>query len=148
MSLWVLDGVVQPAPRRPDVLDEEDEEAVARGLKREYVIKPVKPGNGLELCAGGPMVQGVDAWVVLVSGCFVSTDDGEGGLSVVVCQEKIVGGGDTPPGAADGTAADERFRRKTDEDLPDDNLFWEAGEETSCHGSLGHSRRLAGGLFW
>jgi hypothetical protein len=106
-------------------LDEEDEKAVAGGLWRESLVKL---GNGLELGVGGPMVQGVGVLVATAAGCSVSADDGEGGLSVVVRQEKIAGGGDTQPGAADGAAANEKFRGKKDEDLPDDDLLREVDE--------------------
>ena len=120
----------------------EDEEAVAGGFQTEKLVI-VKPGDGLELGVGGPVVEGEDVSVPL-AGLFVSADDGEGGLSAVVRQEEVAGGGGAAPRAADGAAAQEKFGGQADEDLPDDDLIGETGEERRrswCYG-VRHGRRL------
>jgi hypothetical protein len=105
----------------------EDEEAIAGGLQIEG---GVKPGDWLELAAGGPVVEGEEIFIagasVLGSGDEFTRDDGEGGLVGVVSQEEAAGGDGAAPSAADGAAAEERLRGEADEDLPDGDLLREA----------------------
>jgi hypothetical protein len=104
------------------ILDE-DYKSVAGGPP---IVTVVKTDDGLELVVGGLVIEGEELFVVS-SGVFVSEfgedDDGEGWLAIVVGMEEIEGGGGAAPGTANGAAAEEGFRGKTDEDLPDDNLL-------------------------
>jgi hypothetical protein len=105
---------------------DEDEESVARG---QQIVTVVKTDDGLELVVGGSVIEGEELFVVS-SGVseFGEDDDGEGWLAIVVGMEEIEGGGGAAPGTANGAAAEEGFRGKTDEDLPDDNLLREVDE--------------------
>lgn len=62
----------------------------------------------------------------------------------MVRKEKIAGGGGTVPGAADGAATEEGSGGQADEDIPYDDLLWEATEERrrSCRCGPSHGRVL------
>jgi hypothetical protein len=96
----------------------EDEEAIAGGLQIEG---GVKPGDWLELAAGGSVIEGEEVFID-----EFTRDDGEGGLVGVVSQEEAAGGDGAAPRAADGAAAEERLWGEADEDLPDGDLLREA----------------------
>jgi hypothetical protein len=100
---------------------DKDEESVARG---QQIVTVVKTDDGLELVVGGSVIEGEEVFAVS-SGVseFGEDDDGEGWLTIVVGMEEIEGGGGAAPGTANSAAAEEGFRGKTDEDLPDDNLL-------------------------
>jgi hypothetical protein len=110
----------------------EDEEAAAGSLQMQEVVKS---GDGMELViysSGGHVVEGED---ITAAG-----DDGEGELAVVVCHEEAAGGGGVAPGLANGAAAEDGFWWKADENLPDDDLIWQAEEERRYSGAR-HGRR-------
>jgi hypothetical protein len=120
----------------------EEEETIAGSRQIEGLVKP---GDGVEL--GGPVVEGED-----VMGC-IAVENREDGLVGVMGEEEAAGGGGAAPRAADGAGAEEGFGVEADEDLPEDDLIWEAVEERRrccCRGLLRHGRRLRLGvvLVW
>ena len=78
----------------------------------------------------GPVVEGEDVKAVDAKDKLVSDQNGEGGLEGVVRQEEAASGGDVAPGATDGAVAEEGFGVEADEDLPNDDLVWEADDVT------------------
>jgi hypothetical protein len=124
---WVADGEAGSGADGAQLV--EKEQAVAGGLRVEDVVELC---DGVEPVAvgGGPRVEGEDIVALdTADPRVVAGENGKAGLVVVVGEEEIAGGGDAAPGAADGAAAEEGFSGEADEDLPDDDLVREAGEE-------------------
>ncbi|BAS88033.1 Os04g0194200 [Oryza sativa Japonica Group] len=75
--------------------------------------------------SGVPAVKGEDVEEAPTVAA-VADDEREGGLMAVVGEEEAAGGGEAAPCAADQAAAEEGFRGKPYQDLPDHELLREA----------------------
>jgi hypothetical protein len=115
----------------------EDDETFTGGLRIEEIFEPDERLEGR--ASGGLVIEGDEVFVAGAE--FGIGDDGEAPLAGVVGLEEGARRGGAAPGAADGAATEERFRREADEDLPDDHLLREAAVETRRSCRRGHSRR-------
>lgn len=86
-----------------------------------------KLGNTVELI-DSLVVERKDVLVVDDAAVLGAGENGEGRLVAVVGKEKLAGGGDPEPTAADGAATEEGIWREADEYLPNEDLLRETAE--------------------
>jgi hypothetical protein len=103
---WVTDA-------KAAVREGEEEEAVAGGVDLEAKVV-IKPEDGM---------AALEDWIGI--GCAIQREEGVRRLAPVVGEDKIAGGGESAPGAADSTTAEDILGRETDKDLPHQDVLWE-----------------------